>query len=349
MTFIQHECLQLLNRVGDVFEGSRFKDIPPRGKERNLMKKFLSILLAAMLCMLSVAALAEGATVYMTTDLSPEGLVKIYEALGFEAHGNVAVKMHLGEPGNDYYLHADFVEPLVTKLGASFVESNTYFGGDRMETAAHLQIAADHGFTYAPVDIMDADGDMTIPMTCTDTPLTEAIVGKNLANYDSIVSIAHYKGHGIAGIGGTFKNVGMGMASKYGKSKIHNEADDQPFSTWGEPFERKLVGYAAAIINYKGAENVVYINVLNNLSVSCDCESVGSLGHDPKEPTIADIGILASTDPVALEKASFDLVAAAEGSEEFVAQAEAMGGTLQFVIGEEYGLGTQTYEIVSID
>ena len=312
--------------------------------------------LALVLMLLCAAAGAEKSIVYMTRDISPEGLVRIYEALGVEASGRVAVKMHLGEPGNDNHLKADFVEPLVTKLGATFVESNTYFGGSRMETAAHLQIAKDNGFTYAPVDILDAEGDITVPIT-TDCGRTEAYVGKHYENYDFVVSLTHYKGHGVAGIGGTFKNVGMGMASKYGKQMIHNNTDDPSefFSTMGNPFQEKLVSYFKAIVDAKGMDHYAFVNVLCDITMQCDCESASAMPFIPNfvlaDPVIADIGILASADPVALEKASFDLVAAEKdnGSAAWVEQAERMGGTHQFEYAAEVGIGSLEYELVVID
>lgn len=315
------------------------------------MRKYILLLLVAALLITCVGAMAESAsTVYMTTDISSEGLMKIYAALGREANGNVAVKMHLGEPGNDNYLKPDFVKELVLSVNGTLVESNTYFGGGRTNTEMHLQVAKDHGFTFAPVDIMDSESDITLPIVG-GTHKTEAYVGSHINDYDTIISLTHYKGHGIAGIGGTFKNIGMGMASKFGKSEIHNNTTEEMFSTWGEPLAEKLLEYVKAIVDAKGAENMIYINVLNNITTQCDCESPSSLGVEVADAVIPDIGILASTDPVALEKASFDLVYAQKdnGAAALIEQMESRSGTRQMSYGEELGLGTQNYQLVSID
>ena len=315
------------------------------------MKKLTILVLAVILCLTSAAALAqEGSVVYMTKDISAQGLMNVYQALGRQLPGKVAVKMHLGEPGNDNYLKPEFVKELVLSVNGTFVECNTYFGGARTSTDMHLQVAKDHGFVFAPVDIMDAEADVKLPIDG-GKHKTEAYVGAHYADYDSVLSLTHYKGHGIAGIGGTFKNIGMGMASKFGKSEIHNNDAESIFSTWGEPLAEKLLEYVKAMVDAKGAENFVYINVLNNITTQCDCESPSSLNVEVADPVIPDIGILASTDPVALEKASFDLVSAQKnhGAAELIAQMESLSGTHQMTYGAELGLGSMEYQLVSID
>ncbi|VVB62812.1 Uncharacterised protein [uncultured archaeon] len=281
--------------------------------------------------------------VFMTTDVSSNGLKAVYEALSRPAKGNVAIKIHIGEPGNTNFLSPELIHDLTLSVNGTFVDSNTAYGGSRASTAAHLQVARDHGFTYAPVDILDADGEIRLPITG-GNKLNEAIIGSHYRNYDFIISIAHFKGHLLAGFGGTFKNLAVGMASVNGKKAIHNEPGGAMFSSSGDAFLEKVAEYTKAVIDDK-RDNIVYINVLSNLSVDCDC-----VGNAAK-PEIEDIGILASLDPVALDRASVDLIYAApeEERQHLVERIESRNGTHLLDYAEELGLGSQNYELVKLD
>ncbi|MBP7175438.1 MAG: DUF362 domain-containing protein [Thermoclostridium sp.] len=281
--------------------------------------------------------------VFMTSDISTEGLMAVYEALGRPAEGKTAIKLHFGEPGNKNYISPDLLKDLVIAVDGTFTDSNTYYGGKRMQTAAHLQAAEDHGFTYAPVDILDADGEIMLPITG-GKRLTEVPVGSHYENYDFIISIAHFKGHEMAGFGGTFKNLAVGIASVNGKKAIHAEPGGGMFSTQGEAFLEKIVEVTKAILEDKG-DKMVFINVMNNLSVDCDCAS------SPAKPKMSDIGILASLDPVALDQASVDLVFAAPESEskDLVNRIKWKQGQNLLDYAQELGLGSKEYELVKLD
>jgi len=283
---------------------------------------------------------AGGSKVYFTTDISGKGVLAVYKALGVPVSGKVAVKLHMGEPGNQNYLCAELLRDLVTEVNASFVDGNTAYGGRRGSTAAHLQSAKDHGFTYAPVDILDADGEVKIPIKG-GKHLTEAILGSHIMNYDWIISVAHFKGHSIAGYGGTFKNLAIGIATPEGKRAIHTSPGGGMFSNTGEPFFEKVIEYNKALADAKPGK-LLYINVLNNLSTECDCNA-----RAPKS-TMADIGIMASLDPVALEKASLDQVYARPAGErkDLVERIESRKGSYQVIYGEKMGMGSQAYELI---
>ncbi|MDR2663057.1 MAG: DUF362 domain-containing protein [Treponema sp.] len=287
---------------------------------------------------------APGASkVYFTSDISARGLLAAYKALGVTVAGKVAVKLHMGERGNTNYLNPALLRSLVAETGGTFTDSNTYYGGARSTTAGHLELAREHGFSYAPVDILDADGDISLPVRG-GRHLKEAIVGAHIRNYDWIISVAHFKGHSLAGFGGTFKNMAVGIASPRGKGAIHSSGPGRGgFSSSGEPFFEKIVEYNRAVMDSKNGR-ILFINVLNNLSVSCDCDA-----RAPKA-AMADIGIFSSTDPVALERASLDQIYARPESErkDLVNRIESRGGVHQIVYAERIGLGSQNYELVRI-
>jgi uncharacterized Fe-S center protein len=285
------------------------------------------------------------ADVYMTADISPEGLIAIYKALGREAEGNVAIKIHMGEPGGNYYLSPDLVKDFVLSVKGAFVDSNTAYGGRRASTAMHMQAAEDHGFTaYASVDILDADGEVKLPIE-NGKHLKEDVVGSHLENYDFVVVLSHFKGHAMGGFGGAVKNMSIGIASSSGKSLIHT-AGEKTVGISGtqtqEEFLESMAEAAKAVADYEG-ERILYINVMNNLSVDCDCDST------PAAPSMEDIGILASLDPVALDKACVDLVYAAPDGQKLIDRIESRNGLHTLDYAEEIGLGTQDYELVSID
>jgi uncharacterized Fe-S center protein len=283
---------------------------------------------------------AGGSKVYFTTDISAKGILAAYRALGVPVSGRVAVKLHMGEPGNQNFLRPELLRDLINQVNGSFVDSNTAYGGRRGNAAAHLEAARDHGFTYAPVDILDADGEVKLPIRG-GKHLPEAVLGSHIMNYDWIISVAHFKGHSMAGYGGTFKNLAIGIATPAGKRDIHSNPGGAMFSSTGEPFFEKIIEYNKALTDATPGK-VLYINVLNNLSTECDCNA-----RAPKA-AMADIGVMASLDPVALEKASLDQVYARPANErkDLVERIESRNGAYQVIYGERMGLGSQTYELV---
>ncbi len=280
--------------------------------------------------------------VYMTTDISSDGLMAIYEALGALPSGSIAVKLSTGEPGSNY-LRTDLIGELVQSLDATIVECNTAYGGSRANTAMHYQVAEDHGYTaIANVDIMDENGSMTLPVTG-GSNLTENYVGANFANYDYFVVLSHFKGHAMAGFGGAIKNISIGIASAEGKSHIHTAG--RGGSMWGAPQDPFLESMAEAGKSVVDAldGNILYINVMNRLSVDCDCDG------NPAEPDMHDIGILASFDPVALDQACIDLVYSAEDGQSLISRIESRNGLHTLEHAEEIGLGSRTYRLERID
>ena len=286
--------------------------------------------------------------VYFTSDISPEGLLAVYDALGVEATGNVAVKLSTGEAGGEYYLSPDLIADLVHKVGGTIVECNTAYGGSRGSTAVHMQTAADHGFTaIADVDIMDSEGQMSIPVA-NGKHLTEDIVGSHLADYDFVMVLSHFKGHQMGGFGGALKNISIGIASSEGKGLIHSAGAGNLLTgmmfTPQNDFLESMAEAAKAVSDYENnGENMLYISVMNNLSIDCDCES------NPAAPDMHDIGILASTDPVALDQACVNLIYEAEDGASLVERIESRNGLLTLKHAEEIGLGSRTYYIVNID
>ncbi len=283
--------------------------------------------------------------VYMTANLSPEGLMAVYEALNWAPTGSVAVKLSTGEPPASNYLDPNLIKDLVQKVDGAIVECNTAYGGSRASTAMHYQVAEDHGFTaIADVDIMDEEGSMTLPVTGGDN-LTENYVGTHFSNYDSFLVLSHFKGHSMAGFGGAIKNISIGIASAEGKSHIHSGGTGG--SMWGGEQDAFLESMAEAGKSVVDALDgrIVYINVMNRLSVDCDCDG------SPAEPELHDIGILASTDPVALDQACVDLVYSfkdADGAS-LVRRIESRNGLHALEQAEKIGLGSRAYELVDID
>jgi uncharacterized Fe-S center protein len=294
------------------------------------------------LAQVSPTQTAGGSKVYFTGDISGTGLLAVYRALNTQVSGKVAIKLHMGEPGNTNYLRPDIVRPLADAVKASLVDSNTYYGGARGTTSGHLQAAKDHGFTFASIDILDSEGEVLVPIR-NGKHQKEAILGKHIMDYDWIISVAHFKGHSQAGFGGTFKNLAIGIASPKGKASIHGRTGGSAWSESGEPFFEKIVEYNQALMNAKPGK-LLYINVLNNLSTSCDCDA-----RAPKA-LMGDIGILASTDPVALEKASVDLIygSSEEGKRHLIERIESRGGLHQIIYAERVGLGSQKYDLIKL-
>ncbi len=283
--------------------------------------------------------------VYFTSDISPAGLMKAYEALGRTPSGKVAVKLSTGEAGNNHYLQPALIKDLVQRVNGTIVECNTAYGGSRASTAAHLRTAKDHGFTaIADVDIMDADGEMEIPIPH-GKHLQSDLVGQNLKNYDFMVVLNHFKGHAMGGFGGALKNISIGVASSAGKSCIHGASS---YSTHNmsrhDTFIEAMADAAYGVSEYfDHGQKMLYISVMNNLSVDCDCDS------HPAEPDMHDIGILASLDPVALDQACVDLIYAAPDGKSVVQRIESRNGTLILDAAEVLGLGQKQYQLQILD
>ena len=288
----------------------------------------------------------EASTVYFTSDISPEGMVTIYETLGWEPAGKVAVKLSTGEPPASNYLRPELIKDLVELVDGTIVECNTAYGGSRAETAMHYQVAEDHGFiAIANFQILDEDGSMSLPVEG-GSRLTENLVGAAFGDYDSYLVLSHFKGHAMAGFGGAIKNISIGLGSQEGKCLIHTggESNSSPWGGDQTAFTESMAEAGKSVSDYLGnGERIVYISVLNNISIDCDCDG------NPAEPDIHDIGILASYDPVAIDQASIDLAFAAEGSESLQNRVKDRNGLHTLEHAEEIGLGSRTYELVNID
>ena len=234
--------------------------------------------------------------VYMTQEITPEGLMAVYQALQWEPQGRVAVKLSTGEPPASNYLRPELIAGLVQSLDGTIVECNTAYGGSRAETAMHYQVAEDHGFTaIADFQILDEEGSMTLPVQG-GTRLSENYVGADFDDYDSYLVLSHFKGHSMAGYGGAIKNISIGLGSSEGKAWVHSAGSSRT-NPWGgdqDAFLESMAEAGKSVSDYLG-DQIVYINVMNRLSVDCDCDG------NPAEPDMHDIGILASTDPVALD------------------------------------------------
>ena len=288
--------------------------------------------------------------VLFTKDLSPSGLVKIYEALGKELKGKVAVKLHSGEDGNQNYLRPEFVRELIHHVNGTVVECNTAYNGARNTTEKHKVLMEKHGWNrYFDVDIMDAEGDMEL-----DIPNGKVIkknyVGKDISNYDSMLVLSHFKGHPMGGYGGALKQLSIGVASSSGKAYIHTAGKTtKQEELWDNVPEQNLflesmADAAASVVNYFDG-NMVFVNVLCNMSVDCDCCAVA------EDPCLKDIGILASLDPVAIDEASIDLVRNSEdpGKEHFMERVNSRNGLHTIEEAEKRGIGSREYELVNID
>lgn len=296
-----------------------------------------------------VAAQKTGASVvYMTTDISPAGLMAVYEALGWEPEGKVAVKLSTGEPPASNYLKPELIQDLVQSVNGTIVECNTAYGGSRAETAMHYQVAEDHGFTaIADFQIQDENGSMSLPVEG-GTRLTENFVGAAFGDYDSYLVLSHFKGHAMAGFGGAIKNISIGLGSSEGKSWIHSGGTSRT-SPWGgeqDAFLESMAEAGKSVSDYLGhGERIVYVNVMNRLSVDCDCDG------NPAEPDMHDIGILASADPVALDQACIDLIYEQKDGDgaSLVNRIESRNGLHTLEHAAAIGLGSREYELVEID
>lgn len=294
----------------------------------------------------------QGSVVYMTKEITPEALVNIYKALGVPAEGRVAVKISTGESAKSNYLRPELIKDLVQMVNGTIVECNTAYGGNRSTTANHRKAIEERGFNQiAAVDIMDEDDTMHLPVTDTKH-LKYNIVGSHLANYDFMINLAHFKGHAMGGFGGVLKNQSIGVASSSGKIYIHTGGKSQ--SNWTsveqDDFLESMAASAQSVHNYfkQPGKNIIYINVMNNMSVDCDCDG------NPSAPCLRDIGILASTDPVALDQACLDLVfnhtnSNGDDAKPLVDRINKKHGIHTVEHAEKIGLGSRKYTIISID
>ncbi len=295
------------------------------------------------------------ATVYVTRNITPEALVKIYEALGRKAEGRIAVKISTGESGNPNYLKPELIGLLVDQVNGTIVECNTAYEGRRNTFEAHWQTIKEHGFTPRfKVDLMDEEGEFNIPVK-DSTHIKYDIVGSHLKNYDFMINLAHFKGHPMGGLGGVLKNASIGVASANGKANIHTAGYQQVVEgLWNhvenqDGFLESMAAAAQAVHDYFGeGKRVVYIAVMNNMTVDCDCVAT------PEPVKLKDYGILASLDPVALDQACVDIVFNMQASEDndnrpLIERINQQHGIHTIEWAEKIGLGTRQYDLVSID
>lgn len=287
--------------------------------------------------------------VYFTKEITPDSLIKIFNAMNVALNGKVAVKISTGEPGGHNFLDPDLIKDLVAKLNGTIVECNTAYPGKRHTPEDHWKTFEDHGFrAIAPCDIMDEEGEILLPVV-NGKHLKENYVGAHLEKYDSMLMLSHFKGHAMGGFGGALKNMSIGVASAHGKMWIHTAAKghsfEDSFSTDQDSFLESMAEADQSVINYMGRKNMVYINVANKLSVDCDCDS------NPHDPEMADIGIFASTDPVAVDQASVDAVYSSpdEGKAALIERMESRHGIHTVEAAADLGLGEREYDLVSID
>jgi uncharacterized Fe-S center protein len=287
--------------------------------------------------------------VFLTKDITTAGIVAAYRALGRELKGKVAVKLSSGEAGNNHYLAPALIRDLVQSVNGTIVECNTAYAGARIKTDDHRKVAEDHGFTaIAEVDIMDADGSITLPFP-EGKHLKEDYVGANFANYNSWLVLSHFKGHQMAGFGGALKNISIGIGSSSGKTWIHSAGKTANVNElWDNlaeqnAFVESMADAAGAVMKASNSK-MLFINVMNHLSIDCDCNG------NPAPPELDDIGILASLDPVALDKACIDLIYSADAQKNasLRQRIEQQNGTLILSHAEALGLGKQQYELIEI-
>ena len=292
----------------------------------------------------------EKAKVYFIKEITPENIIKAYEMVGKNLTGNVAVKMHSGEKGNKNYLKPEFVKDMIKYVNGTVVECNTAYPGARNSTEKHRELIKEHEWEkYFPFDLLDAEGpDMKLDIP-NGKVLKENYVGKNLVNYDSLLVLSHFKGHAMGGYGGALKQLSIGCASSAGKTLIHTAGkvsdQNEMFNNLPEQdkFLESMADAASSVVNYfKG--NAVYINIMKNISIDCDCDGNASA------PCMKDIGILASLDPIAIDQACLDLVYNSKdpGKEKLINRIESLHGVHTIEASEELGFGTREYELIDV-
>ena len=284
--------------------------------------------------------------IYFSRDITPEKVAEMYDLLDVKLHGKVAVKLHSGEVGNQNFLKPDFWKPIIEKVGGTVTECNTAYEGERNTTAKHLKTLKKHGWSeHFDVDLLDAEG----PDLVLDIPKGKVIkknyVGKNLADYNSLLVLSHFKRHPMGGYGGALKQLSIGIASAYGKPYIHGAGDvKEIWTSEHDSFLEAMADAALSVIDYFNG-NIVYVNVMKNMSVDCDCCAVA------EDPCIKDIGILVSTDPVAIDQACIDLVYAAKadpGQKHFLERVESRNGAHTIEAAAALGAGVREYELIEI-
>ena len=284
------------------------------------------------------------AKVYFTKDITPESVLRLYKALGVNLPGKVAVKVHSGEPGNQNFLRPDFWRDMINYVGGTVVECNTAYAGKRNTTEAHLETFHNHGWDEFPIEILDAEGPDTV-LEMKGNVIQKNYVGKGMANYDSMLVLSHFKGHPMGGYGGAIKQLSIGCASAFGKAYIHGAGEpDKIWTADHDLFLESMADSAMSVIDFfKG--NVAYINVMKNMSVDCDCCAVA------EDPCIKDIGVLASLDPVAIDKACVDLVYDCDDPKKghLIERIESRNGTLTIDKAAALGYGTKDYELICLD
>ena len=286
------------------------------------------------------------AKVYFSRTITPERVLELYKLLGVTLPGKVAVKVHSGERGNQNFLHPEFWRPMIDHVGGTVVECNTAYEGQRDTTEKHRQLLTDHGWDkYFPVELLDAEG----PDLCLEIPNGKKIdknyVGRGIENYDSMLVLSHFKGHPMGGYGGAIKQLSIGVASSYGKKYIHGVGDTDNF--WGsdhDSFLESMADAASSVVKYFDGK-IAYVNVMKNMSVDCDCCAVA------EDPCIADIGILVSDDPIAIDQACIDLVYASTdpGRPHLIERIESRNGIHTIEAAAEHGYGTREYELIDAD
>jgi len=287
----------------------------------------------------------EKSKVYFTRNITKEKIVEIYQKLGIKLEGNVAVKVHSGEKGNQNFLRPDFLKDIIEYVNGTVVECNTAYEGERNTTEKHLKTISEHGWTdLYNVDIMDSEGELELPVN-NGKHLTTNYVGSHLENYDSMLVLSHFKGHPMGGFGGSLKNISIGIASSYGKAVIHGAGKPEEIWTSNHDSFLESMAEAAGTITEYFKDRIAYINIMCNMSVDCDC---CSKAEDPK---IKDIGILASLDPVSLDQACVDLVYNSNdpGKKDLIERMESRNGILIVETANKLGIGSREYELIEID
>ena len=284
-------------------------------------------------------------TVYFSRTITPDAVLRLYKLVGKKLPGKVAVKVHSGEKGNQNFLHPDFWKEIIDYVGGTVVECNTAYEGARNATPKHLALLEDHGWNrYFTVDLLDAQGpDLELPIPGGKV-IHKNFVGKDIANYDSMLVLSHFKGHPMGGYGGALKQLSIGVASSYGKAYIHGAGDPkQMWTADHDSFLESMADAASSVVEYfKG--NAVYINVMKNMSVDCDCCAVA------EDPCLSDMGVLASTDPIAIDQACIDLVYGCDdpGKAHFLERVESRNGVHTIESAAALGIGSREYELVEV-
>ena len=284
------------------------------------------------------------ANVYFSKTITPEKVLELYKMLGKELEGRVAIKVHSGERGNQNFLKPDFWKPVIDHVGGTVTECNTAYDGARNTTGKHLELFKEHGWDIFPVDLLDAEGPDLVLEIPEGRKIKKNYVGKNIANYDSMLVLSHFKGHPMGGYGGAIKQLSIGVASSYGKGYIHGVGDPANFWTADhDSFLESMADAAKSVVDFfKG--NIVYVNVMKNMSVDCDCCAKA------EDPCIADIGILVSDDPIAIDRACIDIVYASSdpGKPHLIERIESRNGTHTIDAAANLGFGTKEYNLIEV-